>query len=212
MNRITVFLCDDHTMVREGIRSVLEETDGIEVVGEASTGVGLEERLRETDPSVLLLDITLPERSGLEVARALKQLPAPPRILFLTMHDHPQYVSESVAVGADGYVLKSCSPEDLEEAIRRVARGERAFEQVANQLTSVVADRTGAAATLDSLTRREREVLVQVASGKTSKQIAAELGISARTVERHRDSLSRKLDLRSVADLTRFAMRTGLID
>ena len=208
---ISVFICDDHTMVRQGLRRVLSELADVTVVGEAYTAIGIEDTVRQLAPDVVLLDITLPGRSGLEAARALKGMEKPPFVLFLTMHDHPQYVAESVRAGADGYALKSCEPDELELAIRQVASGARAFEQVASQLSSALGSGSGSP-TLDELSEREREILALVASGLSSKQIGDQLGISFRTVERHRDSIMRKLKIRSVAELTLFSVRAGLIE
>jgi len=211
---IRVLIADDHTIVRTGIRHVLESDNGFEVVGEAATGteaIALSASLR---PDVVVLDISMPGESGLQVAARLRDGSPERRIVILSMHDNAEYVLESVRAGADAYLLKDAAATDLRSAIRSVCRGESYFSPpVASRLREALrAEQEAKAGGLEQLTAREREVLQGVARGRTNKEIAAELGISHRTVETHRESLMRKLQIRTVAELTRFALEAGIIE
>jgi DNA-binding NarL/FixJ family response regulator len=210
-NLIRVIVADDHMIVRTGIRHVLESEPGFQVIGEAANGaeaVALAEKLH---PDVVVLDISMPDESGLEVAARLSGIAGSPRVLILSMHDNPEYVLESVRAGANGYLLKDTAATELRTAIRAVCRGESYFSPpVASRLSAAVRGNANASG-LDQLTGREREVLLGVVRGRTNKEIAAALGISHRTVETHRESMMRKLQIRTVADLTRFALSTGIV-
>lgn len=212
---IRVLVADDHTIVREGIRHVLESEPGFAVAGEATTAADAVRLAAELRPDVVVLDITMPGESGLVAAQRIRHQFPGMRILILSMHDHPEYVLESVRAGADGYLLKDSAATDLRDAIRAVHRGEEYFsEPVALRLRAAVrgqGGRDGRVGALEPLTAREREVLAGIALGRTNKEIAAELGISHRTVETHRESLMRKLGVRTVAGLTKLALETGLI-
>ncbi len=212
---IRVLVADDHSIVREGIRHVLVESAGFEVVAEAADGDEALALAATHLPDVVVLDISMPRRNGLEVAAEIRRTFPEIHILILSMHDHTQYALEAVRAGAHGYLLKDAGPSEMREAVRSVHGGEAFFSPlIAPQLSATLAGKPGgegAKATLDMLTARERDVLVRIAAGRTNKEIAAELGISPRTVETHRLSLTRKLDIRSVAGLTRFALETGLV-
>lgn len=210
---IRVLVADDHTIVRTGIRHVLEGEAGFEVVGEAANGAEAVTLAAALRPDVVVLDITMPDESGLEVADRLRRGSAPPRVLMLSMHNNAEYVLESVRAGAHGYLLKDAAATELRTAIRAVCRGESYFSPpVAGSLTAAVRGEHSAPGSLISqLTAREREVLEGIARGLTNKEIAAELGISHRTVETHRESLMRKLQIRTVAELTRLALAAGVI-
>ncbi len=210
---IRVLVADDHMIVRTGIRHVLESETDLVVVGEAGSGAEAVSLAAELRPDVVVLDISMPDQSGLEVAARLQTGTAAPRILILSMHNNPEYVLESVRAGAHGYLLKDTAAAELRTAIRAVCRGESYFSPpVATRLTAAVRGEYGSAhAGLELLTAREREVLLGIARGRTNKEIAAELGISHRTVETHRESLMRKLQIRTVAELTRLAIETGII-
>lgn len=219
MTSIRVLLVDDHGIVREGLRQVLLAADGFDVVGEAAES---EEALRIAErerPDVVLLDITMPGESGLAVARRLRQRVPDSRVLILSVHDDAEYVLESVRSGAHGYLRKDSTPSDIRSAIRAVHNGDGYFSPaVARRLTEVLRGEGVARATapspsalLATLTNREREVLTLVAGGFLNKEIGGRLGISVRTVEAHRDSVMRKLAVRSAAGLTRFAMESGLL-
>jgi DNA-binding NarL/FixJ family response regulator len=211
---IKVLVADDHMIVQTGIRHVLESEPGFEVVGEAGTGSEAWALAAKLQPDVVVLDISMPGESGLQVAARLRQRSALPRVLILSMHDNAEYVLESVRAGADGYLLKDAAATELRSAIRTVCRGESYFSPpVASRLREALrGEHETHAGSLAQLTAREREVLQGVARGRTNKEMAAELGISYRTVETHRESLMRKLQIRTVAELTRFALGAGILE
>jgi DNA-binding NarL/FixJ family response regulator len=211
--RIRVVLADDHPLVRAGVRRVLEGVDRIELVGEAGSGVETLRVLRETQPDVLILDLNMPDGDGFAVLRDASAQAPDTRIVVLTMHAQPEYVTRAVRVGANGYLLKDLAVQDLVAAIDAVVAGGSFFSERAQRaLAESVRTRGADERPLARLTGREREVLIGVARGHTTKEIAAVQNISTRTVETHRANLMRKLDLRSVALLTQFAIREGLIE
>ncbi len=211
---IKVLVADDHAMVREGIRSVLEREAGFQVVAEASNGSEVVPLAERQHPDVAILDISMPGESGLKAALQLRQALPEVRVLILSMYDNTEYVLESVRAGAHGYLLKDGAAQELAAAIRTVLDGEADFSPaVAARLSAAVRgdiQREQQRTSLDLLTGREREVLAGIARGLTNKEIAGELGISHRTVETHRESLMKKLGIRTVAGLTKFALETGL--
>ena len=208
--RIRVVVVDDHAVVREGIRGVLASSSDIEVVGEASDGTEALQLVTATRPDVVVLDLTMPGMSGLEATAKLREEFDEVRVLILSMHDHPEYVLQAVRAGAHGYVLKDATPEELRAAVKAVHRGEEYIAPAAARQLNVAVrgeqEANARRALVARLTRREREVLVRVSRGLTNKDIAAELGISPRTVETHRDGIARKLGIRSVAELTRLVL------
>jgi DNA-binding NarL/FixJ family response regulator len=209
---IRVLVADDHMVVRSGIRHVLESEADFEVVGEAATGSEAITLASDLRPDVVVLDISMPDLSGLEVAARLRGS-STTRVLILSMHNNAEYVLESVRAGAHGYLLKDTAATELRTAVRAVCRGESYFSPpVASRLTAAVrGEHEAQQSGLDQLTGREREVLLGIVRGQTNKEIAAELGISHRTVETHRESLMRKLQIRTVAELTRFAISAGIV-
>ncbi len=211
---LRVMLVDDHVLVREGLRHVLGATPGVEVVAEAGDGEMALTLAREAAPDVVVLDLSLPGAGGLEVTTRLREALPAVRVLILSVHDHPEYVLGAVRAGAQGYLRKDTSPAELREALRAVARGESYFSPpVARHLSAALRGDTpadDAATRLARLTPREREVLAGIASGDTSRAIATRLGLSPRTVETYRENLARKLDIKTVAGLTRFAIEAGL--
>jgi DNA-binding NarL/FixJ family response regulator len=211
---IRVLVADDHMLVRTGIRHVLESEVGFEVVGEAADAAEAISLATKLQPDVVVLDISMPGESGLQLASRLRSSAAEPRVLILSMHDNAEYVLESVRAGAHGYLLKDTAATELRNAIRAVCRGESYFSPpIAGRLRDAIRGQQATpAGTLDQLTGREREVLLGVVRGRTNKEIAAELGISHRTVETHRESLMRKLQIRTVAELTRFALAAGIME
>jgi two-component system response regulator NreC len=213
--RVRVMLVDDHALVREGLRHILAATPGIEVVAEAGEGGEALRLAAEVKPDLVVLDLSLPGISGLQLTAQLRALLPSVRVLILSVHDHPEYVLGAVRAGAQGYLRKDTSPAELRAALQAVARGESYFSPpVARHLTAAVRGEAVAeepAGRLARLTPREREVLAGIAAGETSRAIASRLGLSPRTVETYRESLARKLDIKSVAALTRFALEAGLV-
>lgn len=215
-NPIRILVADDHAVVREGIRTVLEEREDLQVVAEASDGAEALSLAREHRPDVVILDITMPGHTGIQVSEMLREELPDCHVLILSMHDHPEYVLGAVRAGARGYILKDAGPQEVRDAVRAVNRGEEHFApSVEVQLHAALRGEVAmeeALTQLQELTTREQEVLARVANGRTSREIAEEFGISPRTVETHRESLMRKLDIRTVAGLTRFAIEFGLVE
>lgn len=211
---LRVLIADDHTVVRQGIRGVLEEVEGLEVVAEAGDGDEALALVKELEPDVVVLDVNMPGKTGLEVAKALRDDGASVRILILSMHDDPEYVLQAVRVGADGYVLKDVSPAELRDAVRAVHEGREYFTARVTQQLSVglrqEIEKEQLRARLDSLTNRETQVLLLVAEGLTNRAIGDRLEISPRTVETHRERVMGKLRIRTIAGLTRFVVEHGL--
>jgi two-component system, NarL family, nitrate/nitrite response regulator NarL len=210
--RIKILLADDHPVVRKGIRSCLASQEHLEVVGEAGDGQEALSLARRLTPDLVLMDLDMPQMSGLAVTEALaKELPQT-KVLILSMHDHTDYVARILQSGARGYVLKEASAEELIKAIETVTAGESFFspEFARSALNQFVqGHEEGPQSSL--LTDREREVLIQIAEGLSNKEIAAELNVGVRTVETHRERIMRKLNIHSVAGLTKFAIAKGLI-
>jgi len=211
---LRVVIADDHTVVRQGIRGVLEGVEGLQVVGEAGDGNEALGLVRELAPDVVVLDVNMPGLTGLEVAGELRDEGASVRVLILSMHDDPEYVLQAVRAGADGYVLKDVAPAELRDAVRAVYDGREYFTARVTQQLSVGLRREieeeQLRTRLESLTKREREVLLQVADGLTNREIGDKLDISPRTVETHRERVMGKLRIRTVAGLTRFVVEHGL--
>lgn len=212
---IRVVVADDHTIVREGIRQVLDGTEGITVVGEAATGPDAFERAQALVPDVVVLDVSMPGESGLDVAKRLKRALPATRVLMLSVYDNTEFVLEAVRAGADGYLLKDSSPAELRAAIQKVVAGESAFSAAAaRQLSTALREEEAnreRAERVASLTAREMDVLRHVVAGRTNKETASALGISHRTVETHRENILKKLGVRSVAELTRLAIEMHLV-
>jgi DNA-binding NarL/FixJ family response regulator len=213
MSEIRVAVVDDHAVVREGIRRVLEGEPGVIVVGEGANGDEALALVAAEHPDVLVMDVAMPGRSGLQVAAELHRQGSTTRVMMLSMYDQPEYVLESVKSGARGYLLKDSPPAELRRAVRAVFEGEQYFPPaVAARLTDALRVPIPRVPATESLTPREKEVLVGIATGETNKAIAARLGISHRTVETHRESLMAKLDVRTVAGLTKLALEEGLVE
>lgn len=211
---IRVVLADDHTLVRAGIRSLLQEFDGIEVVGEAEDGASALRAAATHKPDVLLLDIGMPGMSGLEVVARLAKTDGSIRAVMLSIHKTEEYVLEALHAGAAGYLLKDSAVAELEIAVRAVARGETYLSPAISRalIREYVGRRTGVMNdTLTALTPRQLEVLQLVVAGKTSKEIAQQLGVSYRTIEVHRMQLMRRLNVHDAASLVRLAVDLGLV-
>lgn len=210
---LRILIVDDYEVVRRGIRTLLETEPGWEVCGEASTGPMAVEAAFRLKPDLVVLDLSLPELHGLEVARRILQRHPDTEILVLTMHASEELIRQVLRAGAHGYVLKSDAGEQLVTAVRSLQHRKpflttRVTEVVLDGFLKGVADD----AVGEALTPREREVLQLVAEGRSSKSIAAGLGVTVKTIESHRASLMRKLHLRTVADLVRYAVRNGLVE
>ena len=210
---IRVLLADDHTIVRAGIRGLLQGLAGIEVVGEAGDGHEVLQLAETLHPNVVLLDVAMPGLNGLEAARRLASIDASMRVVILSMHNSEEYVLRALRAGCAGYLLKGSAVSELEVAVRAVARGETYLSPaVSKQVVDEYVGRTGGAADpIDALTPRQREILQLVAEGHTSKEIAQRLALSFKTVEAHRAQIMERLGVHEVAGLVRFAMRVGLI-
>jgi len=210
---VTILLADDHRIFRDGLRPLLEAQDDLEVVAEAETGPDALEAARTHRPDVAVLDISMPGMTGLEVARRLAVDAPSVRVVFLSMHSDRRYVVEALRSGARGYLLKDAGFDELLAAVRAVAEdhvylGHTVREQVIRDYIHI-AD-VEESPVLAALSTREREVLKLLAEGLGTKQIAERLAISAKTVETHRKGVMDKLEIRSVAELTRLAIREGL--
>jgi len=210
---IRVVIADDHAVVLEGVRTLLEKDDRIRVVGVASDGEEAVRACLAEQPDVVLLDVSMPALSGLEAAARIKE-EGRTSVLILSMHDEPEYVVRAVRAGADGYVLKDADPLDLRRAVHIVAGGGSFFpKEAVDRLQEGVrleAERDRKSRALDELTDREREVLLHIARGRTNREIAAELKISPRTVETHRERVMSKTGVHTVAGLTRLVLDAGL--
>jgi DNA-binding NarL/FixJ family response regulator len=211
MSKIRIVLADDHSVVRQGFRRILEAQADMEIVGEASNGREALETATKLSPDVVVMDVAMPELNGIEATRRMGEAAPRTRVLALSMHKDSVYVREILRAGARGYLLKDAVDEDLIAAVRAVARGE-------GYLSPGVADavltdyRQHVTDPIDLLTSREREVLQLIAEGKTNKEIATTLNLSVYTVDAHRGRIMEKLNLHSTGELVRFAIRKGLVD
>lgn len=205
-----VILADDHTLVRGGIRRILEAQPQFEVVAEAADGAAALEALARHDADVLVLDLNMNGPEGIDVLRQVKRSRPDTKVVILTMHAGREYVARALAEGADGYLLKDSAVQDLAAAIESVTAGGTYFSPaIQQQMADIV--RHGHRQGLPALTDREREVLILIARGLSTKEIAASLDIGQRTVETHRSNLMRKLGVKSVALLTQVAIREGIV-
>jgi len=210
-----ILLADDHALVRRGVRLILDSEDDLTVVAEAGDGADAVSLARTHQIDLAVLDIAMPRMTGLQAARELSRRGARPRILLLSMYDNEQYFFEALRAGASGYVLKSVADQDLVEACRAVMRGEPFIYPAAlTALMRNVLERAqrGERAPQHVLTPREDEIVKLIAEGHSSKEIAKELVISIKTVERHRANILQKLEMRDRTELTRYAIRSGLIE
>ena len=216
---IGVVLADDQTLVRSGFRALLERSDGIEVVGEASDGSEALERVREKRPGVVLMDIRMPVMDGLEATRRIAADPElrGVRVIMLTTFDHDEYVFEALHAGASGFLLKDVEPDDLRDAVRVVAAGDALLSpsvtrRLISEFTSRPGGRRHAPPELDELTDREREVMTLVAAGLSNEEIAERLVISRATAKTHVSQILLKLGARDRAQLVAIAYASGLVE
>lgn len=213
MTAIRVLLADDHALFRSGLRALLGGFVGITVVGEAGDGREALRLVRQHRPDVVLMDITMPDLNGLDAAAQLVRDFPDVKVLVLSMHSDEAYVNRALKAGATGYLLKTASGPELELAIRAVARGDvylgpRVAKRVIPEYLTRGAELPG---DVERLTRRQREILQLVAEGRTSKQIAQHLGLSVKTVERHRADVMQRLEIHDLAGLVRWAVGHGLV-
>lgn len=206
-----ILLADDHAVVRNGFRMILNAQDDLEVVGEAANGREVVDLAASLQPDIVVVDVTMPELNGIEATRRICEANSRIRVLALSMHKDGVYVREILRAGAHGYLLKDSSESDLLSAVRAVARGEGFVSP--GVADAVLSDyRKHVTHPLDLLTSREREVLQWIAEGKTNKEIAQALSLSVYTIEAHRGRIMEKLNLHSTGELVRFALRNGVID
>lgn len=210
-----VLLADDHAVVRSGLRAVLDREADIEVVAEAADGIEAVEMTLANDVDLAILDVSMPRLTGLQAAVDLRRRRAGLRVLILSVHDNERYFFEALKAGASGYVLKSAANHDLVNACRAAMRGESFLYPKA--VTALIREyleqaRRGETEPEDPLTPRELQVVKLIAEGQSSDQIAGDLFISRKTVDHHRANILGKLGMRNVADLTRYAIRRGLIE
>jgi DNA-binding NarL/FixJ family response regulator len=215
-----VLLADDHTLVRAGIRALLESLPDVEIVAEAGDGQIAMQQIREKRPQLALVDIGMPGLNGLEIAaRAAREVPTT-KVVILSMHGTPSYVAQALRAGVSGYVLKDAAADELPVLLRAVARGETYLSPgISKQVVDGYLGRAGApaadgaadGAALEVLTPRQREILQLVAEGKSTKEVAQILDLSVKTVETHRAQIMERLGIHDLAGLVRYAVRTGLV-
>jgi two-component system, NarL family, response regulator NreC len=209
--RTRILLADDHSVVRSGFRALLAAHSDLEVIGEAADGLDAVEKVKELQPDIVVMDVTMPNLNGIEATRRITQEWPRVRVLALSMHKDAVYVREILRAGARGYLLKDSGEDDLVNAVRALAKGEGYISPAVSE--AVLTDyRKHVTNPIDLLTTREREVLQRVAEGQTNKEIASALNLSVYTVEAHRGRVMEKLNLHSTGELVRFALRSGLID
>jgi len=216
-HRITVLLADDHMIVREGLRSLLRAERDIEVVGEAANGLTAIKQALELHPAVVVMDMTMPQLNGLEATRQILKDNPGTKVLILSAHSDDAYVEKAMEAGASGYLIKHSSAHFLSDAIRGVQKGNTVFspsvaQHFVKRQKSLPVRKARSLTSTPHLTSREAEVLKLTAEGSTNKEIAGVLGISPKTAEKHRCSLMEKLDLHDTADLTRYAIETGIVE
>jgi DNA-binding NarL/FixJ family response regulator len=216
MQKITVLLADDHTVVRAGLRALLEAEEDINVVGESENGREAVRMAKHLQPDVVVMDIAMPSLNGLEATRQVTRESPKSRVLILSSYSNDEYVQQLTDAGATGYLVKQTAAQDLVAAIREVKKGNAFFSPaISKRLLEhfrTMVNRPPGERKSTKLTPRELEVLQLVAEGYANKQIAAELFISIKTVEKHREQLMRKLDIHDVAGLTRYAITNGIIE
>ena len=227
MDTIKLMLVDDHDVIRTGLRSFLETQPGVEVVAEAKNGLQALERAKDAQPDIVLMDITMPDMDGMEATQQLKKLYPDCQVLVLTVHADKQYFMKMLSVGASGYITKQAAADELIAAIQAVAAGHvylqpalarwllEDYQQLAKRFTlpspDEVNEKDKDAVTLDILSVRERQVLELVGEGLNNYDIGKKLGLSPKTIARHRERIMKKLNMHSRTELVKFAIRTGLI-
>ena len=205
-------VADDHPVVRKGLQSCLARHDWLRIVGEAADGEEALSKSLELAPDVVLMDISMPRRDGLAVTEALRRQAPQIKVLILSVHSNREYVFRIIQAGAHGFVSKEAPPEELLRAIETVTSGQTFFSpEIAQAALHQFVQQGGKREPFAQLTSREREVLMLIAQGQSNKEIAVKLGIGVRTIETHRERIMRRLDIHSVAGLTKFAIANGLV-
>jgi len=209
---LRILLVDDHALVRAGMRSLLREIDGVEVVAEASDGAEALAAAERERPDVVLMDIAMKGMNGLEAAARLRERQPAAKIVILSMHTSEEYVLLALRAGAAAYLIKDSATSELELALKCVMRGESYLSPaISRQVVDGYVQRVGVGTGPDPLTPRQRDVLKRIAEGRSTKEIAFDLNLSVKTVETHRAQIMDRLSIRDVAGLVRYAMRTGLV-
>jgi DNA-binding NarL/FixJ family response regulator len=209
---LRVLLADDHALVRAGMRSLLRDIEGVEVVGEAADGAEALALAARERPDAVLLDIAMKGMGGLEAAAQFHERYPQVKVIILSMHAGEEYVLQALRAGAAAYLIKDSATAELELALKSVMRGETYLSPaISRQVVEGYVQRMGAGTPVDPLTPRQREVLKGIAEGRSTKKIALDLGLSVKTVETHRAQIMERLGIRDVAGLVRYAMRTGLV-
>lgn len=203
---IRLGIAEDHTIVRWALKEALGKDNDIEVVGDAGTAAETLEMIQRVRPDVLLLDLSLPDKSGFDVLNEMRESDTAPLVVVLTWHTEPSYAARAIAAGAHGYVNKSVTPEDLLAAIRAVSRGEQVIPPGVDQILA-----SGDGHPASALTAREQQVMEMLSRGLTNREIAEHLQISIKTVDTHRGHVLKKLGLRNNSELTRFAVKHGYV-
>ena len=215
MHKITVLLAEDHTIVRKGIRSLLDAEPDLEVVGEAENGREALEKVEQLSPDIVLMDSTMPILNGLEATRQVRKRFPDVKVLVLTMHTNEEYILQFLQVGASGYLVKQTAPQELVSAIQAVHRGDCFLSpSISKTVIEEYVRQAKAAGTEDSyekLTDREREVLQLITEGFSNREVAEQLHISVKTVGVHRINLMHKLNIHNMTELTKYALRKGVI-
>lgn len=212
MKKIVVMIADDHSLIREGLKQLLEFDGSIEVVAEASNGIECLEKLNSFQPDVLLLDINMPDKNGIEVLREMKAENSPVKVLILTVHNELEYLMNAVDIGVDGYILKDSELAELKRAISAVIDGENYIQpSLIPALNNQLVNRDIEKDKINLLTNRELEVLAQVANGMFNKEIATNLNISERTVKNHISNIFKKIDVSDRTQAAVFAIKNNII-
>ena len=213
MTPYRVVLADDHALFRGGVRRILEEVQGVEVIGEAGDGLALLEILKKVTPDLVVLDISMPNLRGLEAIREIKRMAPEINILMLTMHKETDFLSEALTAGASGYLLKQEADPELINAIQMIRSGKTYLSpDLGDLVPDLLRRRLEPGGSLkEALTHREREILKLLADGNTSREIAHKLYISLRTVQNHRANIMRKLNVRRTTDLVKYALQKGYV-
>ena len=210
--KIKILVADDHPVVRKGLQSCLARQDRLKIVGEASDGDEALKKTRELSPDVVLMDISMPGMNGLAVTEVFRKEHPDVKVLVLSVHNNRDYIFRIIQAGAHGFISKEAPPDELLRAIESVHSGEPFFSpEIAKAALNQLVSSGGKKDPFAQLTSREREVLVLIAEGQSNKEIASRLGIGVRTIETHRERIMRRLDIHSVAGLTKFAIANGMI-